>query len=110
MAYVAKRRAEASHEGEEKTFGGSALFGAAPEKPNTQLRRQDHKKTVGTPQITNQMLDSLEGYLDNIAAAATKTVANGGPLAVLPASLAISVDAVARQQQEIKRFLEQVNA
>ena len=56
------------------------------------------------------MLDSLEGYLDNIAAADTQTASNGGPLAELAASLAISVDTVARQQQEIKRLSEQVNA
>ena len=31
-ACVAKRGAEAAREGEEKPFGGSALFGAAPEK------------------------------------------------------------------------------
>ena len=48
--------------------------------------------------MSNQMLDSLEGYLDNIAAAATKTAANGGPLVKLAASLAISVDTVARQK------------
>ena len=38
-AYVAKRRAEAAREGEEKTFGVSVLFGAAPvtqEKKNTE--------------------------------------------------------------------------
>ena len=52
-AFVAKQRAEAARKGEEKPFGGSALFGASPEK------RQDHKKTEGTPQLTNQMLDSL---------------------------------------------------
>ena len=51
---------------------------------------------AGNPQLTNQMLDLLEGYLDNIAAAATQTAANGGPLAELGASLAISVDTVAR--------------
>ena len=56
------------------------------------------------------MLDSLEGYLDNIAAAATQTAANGGPLAELAAGLAISVDTVARHQQEIKRLLEQIRA
>ena len=44
------------------------------------------------------MLDSLKGYLDNIAAAAIQTAANGGPLAELAESLAVSVDAVARQQ------------
>ena len=56
------------------------------------------------------MLDSLEGYLYNIATAATQTVAKGGPLAELAASLAISVDTVARQQQEIKSLHEQINA
>ena len=56
------------------------------------------------------MMDSLEGYLDNIAAAATQTAANGGPLTELAASLAISVDAVVRQQQEIKHLSEQINA
>ena len=56
------------------------------------------------------MMDSLEGYLENIAAAATQTAANGGPLAELAASLAISFDTVARQQQEIKHFSEQINA
>ena len=44
------------------------------------------------------MLDSLKGYLDNIAAAATQTAANGGPLAELAASLAVSVDTVNIQQ------------
>ena len=58
----------------------------------------------GTPQLTNQMMDSLEGFFDNIAAAATQTAANGGPLAELAASLAISVATVARQHQEIKRL------
>ena len=56
------------------------------------------------------MLDSLEGYLDKIAAAANQTAANGGPLAELAASLAISVDTVARQQQEIKRLSEKISA
>ena len=47
--------------------------------------------------LLNQMLDSLEGYLNNIAAAATQEVANGGPLAEFSASLEISVDTVAAQ-------------
>ena len=38
-AYVEKRCTEAAREGEEKTFGGFAIFGAAPEKKsNEQLR------------------------------------------------------------------------
>ena len=44
------------------------------------------------------MLESLEGYLYNIAASATQPVAKGGPLAELAASLAISLDAVAQNQ------------
>ena len=56
------------------------------------------------------MLDSLEGHLDNIAAAATQTAANGGPLTELAASMAVSVDTVARQQLEIKRLTEYINA
>ena len=56
------------------------------------------------------MLDSLEGYLDNIAAAASQTAATGTPLAELAASLAVSVDTVARQQIEIKRLTEHINA
>ena len=56
------------------------------------------------------MLDSLEGYLDNAAAAATKTVSKGGPIAELAANLAISVDTIAWQQQEIKCLYKQINA
>ena len=56
------------------------------------------------------MMDSLEGYLNNIAAVATQTVDHGGPLAELASSLAVSLDTVARQQQDIKRLKAQVNA
>ena len=56
------------------------------------------------------MMDSLEGYLNNIAASATQTADPGGPLAELAASIAVSVDTVAIQQQEIKRLVAQVNA
>ena len=60
--------------------------------------------------MSHQMLDSLEGYLDNITEAATQTAATGTPLAELAASLAVSVDTVARQQIEIKRLTEHINA
>ena len=79
--YVAKRRVKAAREGEKKPFGGSAMFKVALNK------RQDQKKTEGNPHLTNQMLDLLEGYLDNIAAAATQMAANGVSLAELSASL-----------------------
>ena len=94
-----KQCTEAAREGEEKPFGSYDLSGAAPEKPNEQLWRQEHKKTAGTPLLRNKMLDLMEGYLDNFAAAATQTAANGGPLAEFVASLAISVNIIARQQQ-----------
>ena len=60
--------------------------------------------------MSHQMLDSLEGYLDNIAAAATQMAATGTPPAELAASLAVSVDTVARKQIEIKRLTEHINS
>ena len=60
--------------------------------------------------MSHQMLDSLEGYIENIAAEATQTMATCGPLPELAASLTVSVDTVARQQIEIKRLAEQINA
>ena len=50
---------------------------------------------MGSAPLTDQITDSLEGYLDNIAAAAMQMAKNGGPLAELAASLDISVDPVA---------------
>ena len=66
--------------------------------------------------MSHQMLYSLEGYLDNIAAAstqtaaATQTAANGVPLADLAASLELSVDTVSRQQIKIKNLTEHNNS
>ena len=96
---MAKRGAEADREGEDKPFGGSAVNDA-----HGQLRQRVHTESAGTAPLPNQMLNSLESYLDNIAAAATQTVAKGGPLAELAAILAISINTVARQQQEINRL------
>ena len=60
--------------------------------------------------MSHQMLDSLECYLYNITAAAAQTAATGTPLAELAASLAVLVDTMARQQIEIKRLTEHINA
>ena len=49
--------------------------------------------------MSHKMLDSLEGYLDNIAAAATQTAVTSTPLAELAAILAVSVDMVAQQPE-----------
>ena len=83
-AYVAKRRSEAAWEGEEKHFGGSVTFGVT------------NKTQTKGAQLTHQMMDFLECYLNNIAAAATQTSDPSSPLAELAASLAVSVDTVAR--------------
>ena len=103
-AYVAKRRSEAVREGEQKPFGGSSQFGVAP------VGNEPEQKESNTTTMSQQIMDSLEGYLDNIAAVATQTAATGTPLAELAASLAVSVDTVARQQIEIKRLTEHINA
>ena len=94
---MAKRRAEASREGEVKPFVVSAVIKMV-KKTHGQLQRQGHTASVGPALLTNQMLESIEVYLYNIAMAATQTVAKVEPLAELAASLAISVDTVARQQ------------
>ena len=92
---MAKRRAEAAQVGEEKPFGGSTVIdGSAVNKTQGQLQGQGNTASAGPAPLKNQMMDSLEGYLDNIAAAATQTVAKGGPLSELAASLIISVDTV----------------
>ena len=56
------------------------------------------------------MLDSLEGYIDNIAAAATQVVANIIPLAELFASLVVLVETVAAQAKDIKSLYQNINA
>ena len=66
-------KSEAAREGEQKPFGGLVLFGVAPVR-NEQPEQQEE------PKRSHQMLDYLEGYLDNIAAAATQTAATGTPL------------------------------
>ena len=78
---------------------GPAPVGNEPEKTES-----------NPPTMSHQMLDLLEGYLDNIAVAATQTAETGIPLVELAARLAVSVDTVARQQIEIKRLTEHINA
>ena len=94
---------ETAWEVEEKPFGSSALFGTVP------MGEEKHKQEEA-PQMLHQIMDSLEGYLDNITAAATQTAANGAPITELLASLAVSVDTVAKQKIEIKWLTEHINA
>ena len=58
-------------------MGGSAQFVPAP------VRNEPEKTESNPPTMSHQMLDSLQGYLDNIAAAATQTAAKGTPLVEL---------------------------
>ena len=59
--------------------------------------------------ITNNMVDTLEGYLDNIAAEAMN-VGGGKELADLAASMAILVDTNVAQAKDIKKMREKINA
>ena len=102
---MAKRRSEAAREGEEKSFGDSAVHNA-----HEQLHQRGNTASDMPAPLSNKILDSIKGYLDNIAAAATQVVAEGDPLAELSASLAISIDTVAPEQKEIKRIYEQIKA
>ena len=90
---MAKIRAEATREGEKIPFGGSAVNDA-----HDQMRQRGNKASAVPAPLQNQILDSLEGYLDNITAAVTQAVAKGGPLLELSAILSISIDKVASQQ------------
>ena len=95
------RRVEASQEGEEKPFVGSAVFGASAEKKtNKQLRSRGNPTSAGPSLLTNQMMELLEGYLEDIAETVTKTVAKGVPLAELASILATSVDTVANSSKK----------
>ena len=85
---MTKRHAKAAREGEDKPFGGAAADAA-----HDHLRRQAVTSYVPSP-LSNQILVYLEGYLENIAAAANQAVANGGTLTDFSASLAVSVDTV----------------
>ena len=93
---MAKKCDKAAREGEEKPCGG-----AASDAAHDKLRHKAATSSAPTP-LSNQMIDSLEGYLNNIDAAATQAAATGGPLAELSVSLAVSVDKVAAQENDIE--------
>ena len=68
-------------------FGGQSISQALPQQVQ--------------PQATNQMVDTLSGYLDNIAAEAT-TTGRGTEIADLAASMAVLVDTNTAQAKELK--------
>ena len=94
---MAKRRQDAAREVFAKPFVGAAYYDTSP------------TRIAQLPPLSNQMLDSLEGYIDNIAAAATQSAATGTNLAEFSATLAISVDTVAPQAKEIAQLHRQLN-
>ena len=65
---MAKIRVESSRESEGKTFDGSAV-----NDTHEQLCQRGHIASDVPAPLPNQMLDSLESYLGNIAAAAPKS-------------------------------------
>ena len=65
-AYVAKRRAEAAREGEDKPFGGSTV-----NNEHGQLHQRGPTSSSVPDPLPNQMLDSIKSYLDNISVSAT---------------------------------------
>ena len=78
-AYAAKELSDKARGAEGRPFGGKAT-----EQPPPPGRK-------GEMPITNQMVDTLAGYLDNIAAAAMN-VGGGKELEDLAASMLILVD------------------
>ena len=97
------RRAESAREGVDKPFNG-----AASDAEHDHMRRKAAAYLVPPP-LLNQMLDSLEGYINNIAASGTQALSNGGPIDELYAVLAVLVDTVSVKEKEIKSLYKHIN-
>ena len=95
FSFTAKELSDKARDAVGQPFSGQAIEQALPH----QLQ----------PQVTNQMVDTLVGYLDNITSAATKT-GRGTKLVDLAASMAILVDTNRAQAKELKQMREQINA
>ena len=59
LAYAAKEMSDKARDAVGQPFGGQAVAHALPQRVQ--------------PQVTNHMVDTLAGYLDNIAEASTTT-------------------------------------
>ena len=75
---MAKRLAEAAKKGEYNPFGGYTA-----NNTHDQMRHRGNAASTVPSTLPNQMLDSLEGYLENISAAATQLVTKEGPIVEL---------------------------
>ena len=91
---MAKQRDQAAREGEAKLLCGTAAYAE-----HDKMRQQAGTSSSVPAPLPNQMMDSLEGYLDNITVAATQASSKGGPLVELSVILAISIYKVAAQQK-----------
>ena len=94
LAYSAKELSDKERDVVGQPFGGQAIAQALPQHIQ--------------PQVTNQMVDTLAGYFDIIAAAAT-TTGHGTDLAYIAASMAILLDTNAAQSKELKQMRDQIN-
>ena len=97
VAYAAKNLSDKMHEAVGQPFGGKAT----KQPPQPCLK--------GDVPITNQIVDTLAGYLDNIVTAATN-MGGGKELEDLADSMAILVDTNSAQEKELKTICEKINA
>ena len=94
LSYAAKDLSDTARDAVGQPFGGQAIAHALPQQVQ--------------PQVTNQMVNTLAGYLDNITSTDT-TIGRGTKLAHLDASMDILVDTNAAQAKEFKQMREQIN-
>ena len=95
LAYAAKELIYKARDAVGQPFGGQTITHALLQQVQ--------------PQVTNQMVNTLAGYLDNIVAAAT-TPGISKELDDLAASMVILVDTNTEQAKELKQIREQINA
>ena len=82
LAYAAKYLSDKARDEVGHPFGGQAIAQALPQQVE--------------PQVINHVVDTLDGYLDNIVAAAT-TPGQGTEMADISSSMDILVDTNAAQ-------------
>ena len=95
-AYSAKDLSNKSREAVGRPFGGEAT--KQPPMPGRK----------GDVPITNHMVDTIAGYLDNIADLDTN-LGGGKELSDLAASIAILVETNVAQAKELKQMRERIN-
>ena len=94
LAYADKELIDKARDAVGQPFGGQSIVQALTQQVQ--------------PQVTNQMVETLDGYLNNISAAAT-TTGRGKELDDFAASMAILVDTNASQAKVLKQMRYQIN-